>query len=68
MEESEAATQKETVDNVCTEKQSGEATGEASSQRSESGAVCEPEARWTRFKLFDKVIQKSLAKFIDQAR
>ncbi|CAK6972741.1 polyamine-modulated factor 1 [Scomber scombrus] len=68
MEETEAETQKETVDNVNPAvKQTGKATGEASSQMSEPGAVGEPEARWSRIKLFDKVMQKSLDKFIGQA-
>ncbi|XP_044218957.1 polyamine-modulated factor 1 [Thunnus albacares] len=71
MEESEAATQKKTVDDVCAkdpaEKQTGEATGDVSSQTSEPAAGCEPEARWSRLKLFDKVVQKSLDKFIGQA-
>ncbi|XP_053179191.1 polyamine-modulated factor 1 [Scomber japonicus] len=68
MEQTEAETQKNTVDNVNpAEKQTGKATGEASSQMSEAGAICEPEARWSRLKLFDKVMQKSLDKFIGQA-
>lgn len=69
MEQTEAETQKKTVDNVNpAEKQTGKATGETSSQMSEPGAICEPEARWSRLKLFDKVMQKSLDKFIGQAR
>ena len=60
MEENEAATQKETVDDVCAkdsaEKQTSEATEEVSSQTSEQpvAAGCEPEARYSRLKLFDK--------------
>lgn len=74
MEESEAAAaQKELVDNMCVkdsaENQTNDATGEASSN---PGSVCKPpeeaEARYNRLKLFDKVMQKSLEKFIDHAR
>ena len=69
MEQTEAETQKKTVDNVNpAEKQTDKATGEASSQMSEAGDICESEARWSRLKLFDKVMQKSLDKFIGQAR
>ncbi|KAM7389794.1 hypothetical protein PAMP_023750 [Pampus punctatissimus] len=59
MEESEAATQKETV---CTNE-----GDEASSQMSEAGAVSKAEGRWSRVKLFNKVMQTSLEKFIEQA-
>ncbi|XP_070769789.1 polyamine-modulated factor 1 [Enoplosus armatus] len=75
MEESEVASQKETVENVCVkdcaENKSNEATGEVSSQMSNPGSVCKPseetEARYNRLKLFNKVMQKSLEKFIDHA-
>ncbi|TDH07631.1 hypothetical protein EPR50_G00107680 [Perca flavescens] len=76
MEESEAATQKDTVDNICVEdsaeNQMNEATGEVSSQMSNPGSVSKPsedtEARYyERLKLFDKVMQKSLEKFIEHA-
>lgn len=49
-----------------------EAKGNLSSNLSETESVDklpdEPEARYNRLKLFDKVIQKSLEKFIEQAR
>ncbi|XP_075960063.1 polyamine-modulated factor 1 isoform X1 [Anarhichas minor] len=75
MEESEAATQKETVDPVCgtnsVVNRTNEATGEVSSQVSIPGPVGKPPedtaARYKRLKLFDKVMQKSLEKFIDHA-
>ncbi|XP_029297538.1 polyamine-modulated factor 1 [Cottoperca gobio] len=76
MEEGEAPTLKETVDNVCVKgspkNQNNEATGEVSSQMSNPGSVCkpseeEPESRYNRLKLFNKVMQKSLEKFIDHA-
>lgn len=77
MEESEVATtQKEAVDNICVkdsaEDQVNEATGDVSSQVSNSGSVSKPseetKTRYNRLKLFDKVMQKSLEKFIDHAR
>lgn len=76
MEESEAARQKDTVDNICVkdsaENQINEATGEVSSQMPNPGSVSKPsedtEARYKRLKLFNKVMQKSLEKFIDHAR
>lgn len=78
MEHSEVATQKETVDNqmLCVkdsdEKQTNEATGDVSSQEPKPGSVSmmseETEARYNRLKLFDKVMQKSLKKFIELAR
>ncbi|XP_031158970.1 polyamine-modulated factor 1 [Sander lucioperca] len=75
MEESEAARQKDTVDNICVkdsaENQINEATGEVSSQMPNPGSVSKPsedtEARYKRLKLFNKVMQKSLEKFIDHA-
>ncbi|KAL7396052.1 hypothetical protein ABVT39_027859 [Epinephelus coioides] len=75
MEESKVATQKEAVDNTCvkdsTENQINDATGEVSSQVSNTGSVCKPsedtEARFNRLKLFDKVMQKSLEKLIETA-
>ncbi|XP_034738658.1 polyamine-modulated factor 1 [Etheostoma cragini] len=75
MEESKPATQKDTVDNICVkdsaEKQINEATGEVSSQMSNPGSVSksseDTEARYKRLKLFDKVMQQSLEKFIDYA-
>lgn len=74
MEESEVATQKETVASTCVrdsaENQSNEATGEVSNPA--AAAVCKPAeetgARFNRLKLLDKVMQKSLEKFIDIAR
>lgn len=76
MEESEAATQKETTDNasvkVSTEHKANEATGEVSSQMSNSEPARKPpdetEARYNRLKLFEKVMQKSLEKFIEHVR
>ncbi|XP_029917422.1 polyamine-modulated factor 1 [Myripristis murdjan] len=67
MEESGEVSQKENAGNVCTaendEGQTSEATGEVD--------VCKPcegaEARRSRLKLFNKVMEKSLAKFIDDA-
>ncbi|XP_054452920.1 polyamine-modulated factor 1 [Anoplopoma fimbria] len=75
MEESEAPAQNETVDQDCVKdsavKRLNEAEGEVSSQVSNPGSVCKPpeeaEARFKRLKLFDKVMQKSLGKFIDHA-
>ncbi|GLD67383.1 polyamine-modulated factor 1-like protein [Lates japonicus] len=74
MEESEVATQKETVVSTCVrdsaENQSNEATGEVSNPA--AAAACKPAketgARFNRLKLLDKVMQKSLEKFIDIAR
>ena len=73
MEESEVATtQKEAVDNVCVkdaaEEQVNEATGDVSSQMSVSKPSEEPKTRYNRLKLFDKVMQKSLEKFVEHAR
>lgn len=76
MEPSEVATQEETVDNpklsVKDDEQTNEATGDASSQGAQPVSVCkmseETEARYNRLKLFDKVMQKSLEKFIELAR
>ncbi|GAA6225357.1 polyamine-modulated factor 1-like [Lates japonicus] len=73
MEESEVATQKETVVSTCVrdsaENQSNEATGEVSNPA--AAAACKPAketgARFNRLKLLDKVMQKSLEKFIDIA-
>lgn len=70
----EGAQQKEVVGEVCVKESAGnqtdEAAGEASSQAADPGAVKpadEPGARFNRFKLFDKVMQKSLEKLIDCA-
>lgn len=76
MEESEIATQKESVGNICVkdsvENQTKEATGDISSQMSNRETVSKPseetEGRYNRLKLFDKVMQKSLEKFIEHAR
>lgn len=72
MEESEITTQKETVDNVCGKDRTNEATGEVSTQVSNPGSACnpteEPETKYNRLKLFDKVMQKSLDKLIHHAR
>ncbi|CAJ1058430.1 polyamine-modulated factor 1 [Xyrichtys novacula] len=72
MEESEVATSKATVDNdgikESSENQMKDATEEVSSQMSSSGSECKPsektEVKHNRLKLFDKVMQKSLERFI----
>nr|XP_020501518.1 polyamine-modulated factor 1-like [Labrus bergylta] len=72
MEESEAAAKTETVDSKdvkdSSETLTNDATGEVSSK---SGSVCktseETEAKYMRLKLFDKVMQKSLERFIQHA-
>ncbi|KAI4819365.1 hypothetical protein KUCAC02_004616 [Chaenocephalus aceratus] len=65
MEEIADSTQKQV------ETRNNEAKGNLSSNLSETESVDklpdEPEARYNRLKLFDKVIQKSLEKFIEQA-
>lgn len=54
------------------QQQTNEVTGEVSSQEPKPGSDCkmseESEARVNRFKLFEKVMQKSLEKFIEHAR
>lgn len=54
------------------EKQSDEATGNVCSQEPKPGAESkmseEAEAQFSRRKLFDKVMQKSLEKFVELAR
>ncbi|XP_076015603.1 polyamine-modulated factor 1 [Genypterus blacodes] len=73
MEQSGVTTTKDGTDNMSSkepsEEQSGETTGEVSSQMSNPKAVRKPseegEARWSRLKLFNKVMQKSLEKFMD---
>ncbi|XP_040028586.2 polyamine-modulated factor 1 [Gasterosteus aculeatus] len=73
MEESEAATPNEALGRDGDEKSAvnriNEATGEASSQMpvSDCKRPDEAEGRFKRRKLFDKVMQKSLEKFIDHA-
>ncbi|TNN77664.1 Polyamine-modulated factor 1 [Liparis tanakae] len=75
MEEIEGSTQKETVDQLYVDasaaNRKNEATGEVSSQMTIPGSGSKPleekEARFKRLKLFDKVMQKSLEKFIDHA-
>ncbi|KAM9849858.1 polyamine-modulated factor 1 [Aulostomus maculatus] len=74
MDENEAAARQATVMSDSSgakrpvEDQTDEATGDVSSS---AGSVCKPsddgEPRWSRLKLFDKVMQKSLEKFIDHA-
>lgn len=54
-------------DKDCEHQQAKEATGAASSQEPKPGSE-ESEARVNRFKLFEKVMQKSLEKFIELAR
>lgn len=70
MEASEVASQKETVENA--ENETNEAAGETSSKMPNPTSVCKPSedtgARYNRLKLLDKVMQKSLEKFIDYAR
>ncbi|XP_058506047.1 polyamine-modulated factor 1 [Solea solea] len=77
MEVSEVTVQEATADNKClrdsVEKQNtDEATGEISSQLPNTESVCkqtteETGGRFNRLKLFDKVMQKSLEKFIQHA-
>ncbi|XP_030594403.1 polyamine-modulated factor 1 [Archocentrus centrarchus] len=70
MEESKSATQADTTGNLgakdSAESQANEATGEVSSQMPNKPTE-ETEARYKRMKLFDKVMQKSLNKFIEDA-
>lgn len=76
MEQSEEATQKDNADKTCakdsTENQTNEATGQVLSEEPNSGSVCkqseETETRYDRLKLFNKVMQKSLEKFVEHAR
>lgn len=73
MEESEAAAPKETTENESVrgsdENKTNEATGEVSIQMSNQEPARRPpeetEARYNRLKLFEKVMQKSLEKFIE---
>ncbi|XP_041652798.1 polyamine-modulated factor 1 [Cheilinus undulatus] len=73
MEESEETTTKiEAVDiKNSSENHTNDATGEVSSQMSTSGSVCKPaeetKPQFDRLKLFDKVMQKSLERFIQFA-
>ncbi|CAG5990628.1 unnamed protein product, partial [Menidia menidia] len=73
MEESSASKQEEARGSKedCSEKQTNAATEEASSQMSNAGDCGKPTqdtaARFNRLKLFDKVMQKSLSKFIEHA-
>ncbi|XP_071772783.2 polyamine-modulated factor 1 [Centroberyx gerrardi] len=75
MEECGEVSHKEATGNVCTaenaECQMSEATGEVSSRVSNHGNVSKPpvgaEARRSRLTLFNKVMEKSLTKFIDDA-
>ncbi|KAE8285900.1 hypothetical protein D5F01_LYC15569 [Larimichthys crocea] len=72
MEQSKVATQKESVNNTSVKDNTGEQTNEAKGDvSSKPGSVTKPseetEARYNRLKLFDKVMQKSLEKFIDHA-
>lgn len=71
-ETQEAAGGQSVSDNDSEQLQTNEATGEVSSQEPKPGADCkmaeESEARVNRFKLFEKVMQKSLEKFIEYAR
>lgn len=77
MEQSEVEAQETTEQQKVSDKdaehqQANEATGEVSSQEPKPGSECkmaeEIEARVNRFKLFEKVMQKSLEKFIELAR
>lgn len=77
MEQSEVATQEtaesqNVFDNGSEQQQANEGTGEVSSQEPKLGSGSktseEAEARLNRFKLFEKVMQKSLEKFIQLAR
>ncbi|CAI5652288.1 polyamine-modulated factor 1 [Oreochromis niloticus] len=68
MEESKSATQVDSAGKTgakdSAESQANEATGDASSQMPNKPTT-EAEARYKRMKLFDKVMQKSLNKFIE---
>ncbi|XP_029960646.1 polyamine-modulated factor 1 [Salarias fasciatus] len=69
MEESKDTTQNEAANNVSskesTQNQSTDASGEVSSQMSAGKPSEKTEPRFNRLKLFDKVIQKSMNKFIE---
>ncbi|KAM3612519.1 uncharacterized protein V6R79_009574 [Siganus canaliculatus] len=72
MEQSEVPTEKETIDNkMSSENQANEVTDQVVSQVSNPGADCksseDTESRYDRLKLFDKVMQKTLDKFVDLA-
>ncbi|AWP12057.1 putative polyamine-modulated factor 1-like [Scophthalmus maximus] len=69
MEEGKGVTDKQTVHDTCaSENRTSEAAGSvSSSQVSNPGPSEESAARFNRLKLFDKVMQKSLDKFIDHA-
>lgn len=71
MEESKSATQVDSAGKTgakdSAESQANEATGDASSQMPNKPTT-EAEARYKRMKLFDKVMQKSLNKFIEDVR
>uniref|UniRef100_A0A8D3DPD2 Si:dkey-6i22.5 n=1 Tax=Scophthalmus maximus TaxID=52904 RepID=A0A8D3DPD2_SCOMX len=68
--EGKGVTDKQTVHDTCaSENRTSEAAGSvSSSQVSNPGPSEESAARFNRLKLFDKVMQKSLDKFIDHAR
>lgn len=72
-EETQGAAGSQSVSEKDSEQQQpNEATGEVSSQEQNPGSDCktseDSKARVKRFKLFEKVMQKSLEKFIEQAR
>ncbi|KAG8004013.1 Polyamine-modulated factor 1 [Nibea albiflora] len=72
MEQSKAATRKESVNNKRVKDSTGNQTKETKEDGSSNpGSVSKPseetDARYNRLKLFDKVMQKSLEKFVDHA-
>lgn len=70
-EKQEAAGRQSVSEKDSEQQQSNEATGKVCSQEPKPGSDCkmteESEARVNRFKLFEKVMQKSLEKFIELA-
>lgn len=72
VEAQETKEQQNVSDRDAEHQQANEATGDVSSQEPKPGSECkmseEIEARVNRFKLFEKVMQKSLEKFIEFAR
>lgn len=73
MEESGISTTKETGNYVGhSDSSENPTTEEASAQMSSSGSECKPsdetDVKFNRLKLFDKVMQKSLERFIQHVR
>lgn len=71
-ETQEAARSQSVSEKDSEQQQTNEVTGEVSSQKPKPGSDYktseESETRVNRFKLFEKVMQKSLEKFIEHAR